>query len=194
MRRGGLPPRRDCRITSQYIPSTGDIVIGVARGFTGSGEVLLKLEPEKLAGAVEDRRELAVIINNLGLLALAQLTGFNLAENLEGLPKALAKWAHIDRKVLERADAAEALRIAQQTIHSGHGNNDAGDGPDGSDCGCNGTDQQTICAEFGCGFCLEAEAMAQRKETNEGHPDAVGIRQDDGPGDASGSGDAAVPD
>lgn len=118
-KRKAWPARQDSRITSQYIPDTGDIVIGVARGFTGAGEVLYKLTPEVLAGAIEDRKELAVIVNNLGLLVLAQLTGFNLAESLEDLPRAIAKWGHMEKEFNEvqaEAQKAEALRIAQETM------------------------------------------------------------------------------
>jgi hypothetical protein len=158
-----LPPRRDSRITSQYIPADGSVVISVARGWTGSGEVLYRLEAEKIAGALEDRKELAVIVNNLGLLLLAQLTGFNLADSLDKLPAAMAEWAHIDVKSLKQDDAQEALKIAQarlREMHSGHGVGDANDGPgDWSDCPCNGGTDQTICASAGCGFCHASEAM-----------------------------------
>lgn len=167
-----LPGRRDTRITSQYIPADGSIVIGVARGWTGAGEVLYRLEAEKLAGMLEDRKELAAVVNNLGLLVLAQLSGFNLAESLDELPKALAQWAHIDIKALMKDDAQEALRIAQATmraLHESHGQGDADDGPSESDCGCRGGADQTICASAGCGFCLAAEDMA--KETTDSNDD-----------------------
>jgi hypothetical protein len=155
----GLPPRRDTRITSQYIPKDGSMVISVARGFTGAGEVLYRIDAEKLAGAIEDRKELAVIVNNLGLLVLAQLCGFNLADSLDEIPKALAQWAHIDVKQLVQDDTEEALRIAQRTIHGKHGQPDSsGAAPAESDCGCRGEGpNQTICASFGCGFCSAAE-------------------------------------
>jgi hypothetical protein len=169
-KRKAWPARQDSRITSQYIPDTGDIVIGVARGFTGAGEVLYKLTPEVLAGAIEDRRELAVIVNNLGLLVLAQLSGFNLAESLDDLPRALAKWGHMEKEFNEaqmEQQKVEALAIAQKTMrdmHSGHGQGDAEDGPSDSDCGCRGDGaDQTICASAGCGFCLAAETQNERQ-------------------------------
>lgn len=161
MKRHNMPNRRDSRITSQYVPADGSIVIGVARGFTGAGEVLYRIDAEKLAGAMEDRKELAVIVNNLGLLVLAQLCGFNLADSLDELPKALATWGHIDVKELERdekADIAAALAIAQKTVHGEHGRESTpGDGPDEPDCPCRGTPEQTICAGVGCGFCKAAD-------------------------------------
>lgn len=165
-----LPARRDTRITSQYIPKDGSMVISVARGWTGAGEVLYRIDAEKLAGAIEDRKELAVIVNNLGLLVLAQLSGFNLADTLEGLPKSLAQWAHIDVAALVKDDAQEALHIAQQTIHGKHGRGTEGGGPAEPDCECNGTETQTICARFGCGFCGATEA----RKANDVHDELVG--------------------
>lgn len=168
MKRHKWPPRRDSRITSQFIPETGDILIGVARGITGSGEILYRLEPDKLAGAIEDRKELAVIVNNLGLLVLAQLSGFNLAESLDELPKAIAKWAHIDVQALkkdEQADMAEALRIAQKTVHGMHGHHCGLDAPDFAKgetcdcvCSCTGTLDQTICEQH-CDLCRDAARL-----------------------------------
>jgi hypothetical protein len=196
-KRQHFPPRRDSRITSQYIPDTGDILIGVARGITGGGEILYRIEPEKLAGAIEDRKELAVIVNNLGLLVLAQLSGFNLAESLDDLPRALAKWGHIEKE-FDAAQAekqvAEALAIAQKTLrdqHFDHGQGDADDGPSDSDCGCRGGADQTICASAGCGFCRAAEDMA-RKESDEGR-DSSG-HGEAGPSTGAGSESAGGPD
>jgi hypothetical protein len=179
------PARQDSRITSQFIPDTGDIVIGVARGFTGAGEVLYKLTPEVLAGAIEDRKELAVIVNNLGLLVLAQLSGFNLAESLDDLPRALAKWGHMEKEFDEaqqEKQAQEALAIAQKTVHGKHGHYCGLDAPDFAKgetceciCECTTTSAQTICANNGCELC---RAM----EPNEGqHSSADGI-VDDGNG------------
>jgi len=37
-------------------------------------------------------------------------------------------------------------------LHSDHGRGDQ-DGPDDPDCICRGTDRQSECARFGCGFC-----------------------------------------
>lgn len=158
MKRRDWPARRDSRITSQYNPTNGEMLIGVARGYTGGGEVLYRIDAEKLAGALEDRKELAVIVNNLGLLVLAQLCGFNLAESLDDLPKAMAVWGHIDIKALKQDDAAGALRIAQRTLHQVHGHSCD---PDGHavechcKCECEGTASQTICAEW-CALCRAA--------------------------------------
>lgn len=151
-----LSTRRDTRITSQFIPQDGSIVISVARGWTGAGEVLYRIDAEKLAGAIEDRKELAVIVNNLGLLVLAQLTGFNLADTLEALPKSLAAWGHIDVKVLIKDDTAEALRIAQMAMHGAHGDINQPDKAPNQMCECLGTVHQTICAEW-CSLCRAAQ-------------------------------------
>lgn len=154
-----LPARQDTRITSQFIPQDGSIVISVARGWTGAGEVLYRIDAEKLAGAIEDRKELAVIVNNLGLLVLAQLCGFNLADTLEAMPKALAQWAHIDVKALLRDDGIDAaLAIAQKTVHGAHGCQcEAQDPAKGEVCDCTcvciGGPGQTICANLGCSLC-----------------------------------------
>jgi hypothetical protein len=187
-KRNGWPARQDSRITSQYVPDTGDIVIGVARGFTGAGEVLYKLTPEVLAGAIEDRRELAVIVNNLGLLVLAQLSGFNLAESLDDLPRALAKWGHMEKEFTEaqrEKQMAEALAIAQKTVHGMHGHScdpDNGIECSGCVCECTGTPSQMICAKW-CTLC---------KESDEGHDTAGNRGADSGDGfrgeDSGGSG------
>lgn len=197
MKRHNLPARRDSRITSQYIPESGDIVIGVARGFTGSGEVLYRIGAEKLAGAIEDRKELAVIVNNLGLLVLAQLCGFNLAESLDELPKALAAWGHIDVKTLIEDDeamrikevTAEALRIAQRTVHGRHGHRCGLDAPDFAKgetcsciCECGGTSEQAVCAGNGCELCED------NKEFDEGPAANNGIDGRDGHGRSEGVG------
>lgn len=154
-----LPPRRDTRITSQYIPADGSTVISVARGWTGAGEVLYRIDQEKLAGAIEDRRELGVIVNNLGLLVLAQLCQFNLANSLDGIGAALATWGHIPvKEALAQDKIDEALAIARRTIHGKHGiESTPGDGPDEPECACTGGADQTICAGVGCGFCRAAE-------------------------------------
>jgi hypothetical protein len=182
-KRKAWPARQDSRITSQYIPDTGDIVIGVARGFAGAGEVLYKLTSEVLAGAIENRKELAVIVNNLGLLVLAQLSGFNLAESLDDLPRALAKWGHMEKEFTEvqrEKQMTEALAIAQKTVHKGHGKaHEDGDGPVDSDCPCRDMSNQTICASaVGCGFCLAAIDM-KAKDTDEGPRDNTGIAGDE---------------
>jgi hypothetical protein len=199
-KRSNWPARQDSRITSQYIPETGDIVIGVARGFTGAGEVLYRLTPEVLAGAIEDRKELAVIVNNLGLLVLAQLSGFNLAESLDDLPRALARWGHMEKEFDEtqrEKQMAEALAIAQRTMHKDHGKpsnpEDPESGPADGDCPCRGTADQTVCASaVGCGFCAAAEAQ-RVKESDEGQRQ-TGNRELDtgaGRGDAEDAGGAA---
>lgn len=135
-KRKDWPARRDCRLTSQYVPDDGSIVIGVAKGgVSGAGEVMYRLESEKLAGAIEDRKELAVIVNNLGLLALSALCGFNLAESLEELPKSLAKWGHIDVAALTAEDKTEeALRIAQKTMADLAEKTECGKESDGTLC------------------------------------------------------------
>lgn len=166
MKHPKLPARRDTRITSQYIPKDGSLLIGVARGFTGGGEIMYRIEADVLAGAVEDKKELAVIVNNLGLLVLAQLTNFNLAESLEELPRAVAAWGHINATSPKKDDAVEALRIAQRTVHLQHGHQCGLDAPDIVKgelceclCECSGTVAQTICAEW-CDLCRAAQLSA----------------------------------
>jgi len=167
MKKRTRPETKRTTITSVYDTKTGQVLIGVDRGtYATVGQVLYRLEPEKLAGAVEDRKELAVIVNNLGLLVLAQLTGFNLAESLDGFGAALAKWGHIDVKQLTESDTddkvreAAALVIAQKTVHGKHGHRCGPDAPDFSkgetcecECECTGTPEQTVCATNGCDLC-----------------------------------------
>lgn len=109
LERLGKPERRSVTLTSAYLPGTGQVVLDVTRGaFGGSNGVLYKLDETVLAGAIEHTRELAVVINNVGLLVLSQLIGFTLGDSLEGLPAAIAKWAHIDVAELKRLAAEEA--------------------------------------------------------------------------------------
>lgn len=203
-----LPPRRDTRITSQYIPADGSIVISVARGWTGAGEILYRLEAEKLAGAIEDRKELAVIVNNLGLLVLAQLSGFNLADSLDELPKALAEWGHIDVKALTDAEEADniqkALTIAQKTVHQMHGHEggcearEQARGECTCKCDCEGTEGQIICAQY-CDLCRDNEQLraldpkfAYTKESSdEGPREGGGASSDTAPRGAEDVGDGA---
>lgn len=200
-KRNAWPARRDSRITSQFVPDTGDIVIGVAKGITGSGEILYRITPEVLAGAIEDRKELAVIVNNLGLLVLAQLSGFNLAESLEDLPRALAKWGHMEKEFNEVAaekQVAEALAIAQKTIHQMHGHQGGCEAPDRAKgepcvckCECYDTAVQTICAQW-CELCGAADGRINEQErlaVQAGwvEPDE-GQRADSGPAEGAGPG------
>ncbi len=50
--------------------------------------------------------------------------------------------------------------VDSMCLHSKHGRGNAEDGPDGSDCGCRSTDQQSLCAKAGCGFCQAAQTRA----------------------------------
>lgn len=197
-KRPHFPPRRDSRITSQYIPDTGDIIVGVARGITGGGEILYRIEPEKLAGAIEDRRELAVIVNNLGLLVLAQLSGFNLAESLDDLPRALAKWGHMEKEfdaTLAEKRVAEALAIAQKTVHQMHGHDGGCEAPDRAKgepcvckCECTGTPNQTICAQW-CDLCKESDEGRDSSGHGEAGPSAgAGSESTGGTDDFGGAG------
>lgn len=159
-RKRDQPDRRDVGIVSAYNPENGEVVVAVRRGlFAAAQDILYKIQPEVLAGACGDRKQLATIINNVGLMVVSQLCGFNLAESLDEMPKSIAKWGHIDLAALRQDDKddaereAAALRTAQLAMHRGHGSGAVYAGPSTEDCSCRTSSAQTICAEAGCGFC-----------------------------------------
>ena len=101
--------RADAPVIALRREAAGEIVIGVRRGLFGHpGTVVLRVDDVSIAGIAEDNTELAKFVNNVGLLTVAQLFGHNLAEGLEGLGKAVAKWAGLDLEALAREDAAES--------------------------------------------------------------------------------------
>lgn len=114
------PKRCDVQVVSVVDPVSGDIHIGTRRGaFGGNDEVLYTAKAEDIAGACEDVSELAKLINNLGMLVLAKLTGFDLVEGKpEEWPAAIARWAHLDLQGLQAADEAESLSIRSASFET----------------------------------------------------------------------------
>ncbi len=173
MKKRRTEPQRDIRVTSR-LQADGEMLISVARGKYSTGsEVLYRVEREKLLGAIKDKKELATIVNNLGLLALAQLCGFNLANSLEGMSEKLAEWGHIK---LDKPSPTpeEALMIAQRTVHGRHGCTCDLAAPMEEchcTCVCADTSVQTICAGIGCMICKRAD-KALTAEAHEGHRNA----------------------
>lgn len=95
----------------------GNILFGMRTGLFGHPTTTtLKVEDEKLVGAVEDVRELGEIAAQVGLLTLGALVNYNLAWGPEGLAKALCRWANIDLSELEKAAEAEALEAVKAGI------------------------------------------------------------------------------
>lgn len=106
-----FPVRNDCHIVSVLDQMTGKMHFGVRRGaFGGSDEVGITLNPEDLAGAIENVAEMAKLINNLGIMVMAKLIDFDLARlagEPELWPKQFAQWAHIDVEALLKEAAEE---------------------------------------------------------------------------------------
>lgn len=69
---------------------------------------------------------------------------------IEGQPGALT---------LEELDFISCLAIAS---HADHGVCD-GSGPAESDCPCRGTDEQALCGDSGCGFCVNYQCEGCRR-------------------------------
>ena len=97
----------------------GNLLFGMRTGLFGHPTTTtLKVEDEKIVGAVEDTKELGEIVTQLGLLTLGALVNYNLAWGPEGLAKALARWAHIDLSELEAKAEAEALEAVKASIEA----------------------------------------------------------------------------
>lgn len=93
--------RADVNLIALNRPSDDEVLIGVRQGVFGHpGNVLLRVDYTSVVGCVEDKAELGKLVNNLGILALSQLIGYNLAEGLDNFGKAFANWAQIDLEEL----------------------------------------------------------------------------------------------
>jgi hypothetical protein len=130
---------------------------------------MIRVTEDELVAALDSTKEFAPVLTKLGILVLAQLTGFNLALGPDALIEHAARWAGVDVKGLREAAAAER--------HKGHGAGTADDGPDEPDCPCRDGQLQAECAGHGCGFCLAAQSQPKESDGN-------GI----GPGPAAGAG------
>lgn len=90
-------------------PHLGEVVFGVRTGQYGHPTTtVLRIEAERIAGAVEDGSELGEVVTQLGLLTLAALLRFNLAEGPDELARRFAKWAGIDLSKLKKEAEQEA--------------------------------------------------------------------------------------
>lgn len=95
----------------------GELLLGVRTGLFGHPTTtVLKIQDEKVVGAVEDTKELGEIVTQLGLLTLGALLNYNLAMGPDGLAKALARWANIDLSELEKKAEEEALEAVKAGI------------------------------------------------------------------------------
>lgn len=100
--------RADAPVTAIRLVADGEIAIGIRRGLFGHpGTVMLRVDDAAIVGCVEDRSELAKLVNNVGLLVVSQLFGHNLAEGVEGLGASVAKWAGINLEALKREAEAD---------------------------------------------------------------------------------------
>ncbi len=107
LRQGLESLKADTNIRMVRTPENG-VALGVRHGLIGHPqEVVLQVTGEKIVGGVEDVQELAEVVNQVGLLTLASLLRFNLADGPEELARALARWAGIDLKALKAAAEVE---------------------------------------------------------------------------------------
>ena len=107
LRQGIKKLRADAALVA--LRSNGEIIVGVRRGHFGHpSSPILRIQDEEIVGATEDVKELGAIATKLGVLALSQLFGYELAYGSEGLAKQIAKWAHIDVEALKKEIADEA--------------------------------------------------------------------------------------
>lgn len=105
--------RADAPVTAIRRAMQGEIVIGVRKGLFGHpGTVILKIDDASLVGCVEDRAELAKLVNNVGLLVVAQLFRHDLTQGIEGLAKTIVAWAGIDLEALQKAAEEDPERIS----------------------------------------------------------------------------------
>lgn len=91
-----------------------EVVLGVRRGLFGHCRApILRMTHEEIVGAVEDSKELGSLVTKLGVLALSQLLGYNLAYGTEDMGKAFAKWAKVDLEALKKAEEDEISETVQ---------------------------------------------------------------------------------
>lgn len=110
--------RADVSITAMRLDSEGEVVIGVRYGLFGHPRnVMLRIDDEALVGCVEDRAELAKLVNNVGILVTSQLFGHNLAEGIEKLGETVALWAGIDLDKLRAEAAASEIPVPLAEPH-----------------------------------------------------------------------------
>lgn len=100
--------RKKLKTTTQLVAirrtSQGETIIGVQKGLFGHpGTVILRIDDASLVGCVEDRAELAKLVNNVGILAVSQLFRHDLSQGVEGLAKTIVAWAGIDLDKLAEA-------------------------------------------------------------------------------------------
>lgn len=80
--------------------------------------VFLRIPDEEVAGCHDEKRDMGAILAKVGMLALAGLLRYQLEDGVDGLLRALTKYAGIDM---------DALRAAAEQ-ETGHGKDEAGDG------------------------------------------------------------------
>jgi hypothetical protein len=101
--------------TPEGDPAPGEVVFGVRTGLFGHPTTtVLRIQEERIAGAVEDASELGEVVTQLGLLTLGALLNFNLAEGPEELARAFARWAGIDLAQLRREAEEERKEQAEE--------------------------------------------------------------------------------
>lgn len=101
--------RADIQVAALSKPSEEKVVFGVVTGTYGSpGAVSLSISHESVVGINESNEELGTLVTNLGLLVLSALVRHNLAEGVDGLPKKLAAFAHVDLEALKREAESDA--------------------------------------------------------------------------------------
>lgn len=88
-----------------------ELVFGVRRGLFGHPAApILRMKFEEIVGATEDVKEMGALVTKLGVLAMSQMIGYNLAYGTDDMAKALAKWCKIDLEALKAEATLEAAK------------------------------------------------------------------------------------
>lgn len=104
---------------AQLLAQAGDgmgnpeIHLGFKRGLLGhpAPHPMVTITEDELVAALDSTKEFAPVLTKIGIVALAQLTGFPLALGPDALIEHVATWAGVDVKGLRAAAADEAAKV-----------------------------------------------------------------------------------
>ena len=98
--------QRHCTVSAAVAPGAG-VVFGTSAGaFSRQNPTILRISDLDLVGALEEQRDFGGMLAKVGMLTVASILNFPVAEGPEALARALVNWSGID---------VEALRASLDT-------------------------------------------------------------------------------
>ena len=86
------------------LPGQDSAYLSVSGGkYASINRIGLRIPHEELVGAIEDQTEMGNLVIKVGVIALATLVNYPLAEGPEKLAEKLATWAGVDLEALKTA-------------------------------------------------------------------------------------------